>query len=399
MFTAMEKATRQQTKDHNTRLVLKMIFDEREISRAAIARRTGLTRPTVSTIVAGLLEDGYITESGIGLSAGGKPPMLIQIKPDGRRLIALDLSGPAFRGALVNLNGEIQTVITRSIDDARGEEALRQVDLLLEQLLKISHPPLLGLGLATPGLVDPANGIVLRAVNLGWSNLPLRELLEARYNLPVYIANDSHMATLAEYTYGPQRDTNNLVVLSIGQGVGAGIVLDGRPFYGDGFGAGEIGHIVVAPGGDLCTCGNRGCLETTSSVRAILRLAGEAAAQSPATQLAGPEPITWPRFVDAVADHDPLAVDLAVQAGRTIGTAVANLVGAYNIRHIILTGQIADLGEVLLDAVVAEMHQRVLPSMASMTQVQYTALTPDQASHNVILGCSALVLQQELGII
>lgn len=399
MFPTMEKATRQQTKDHNTRLVLKTIYDAREISRAEIARRTSLTRPTVSTIVAGLLAENYVTESGTGLSAGGKPPTLIQLKPDGRHLLALDLSGPAFRGALVNLNGTIDTLTSLPGGDATGEEALGRVYQLLDQVIQTTRAPLLGLGVATPGLVDPANGIVLRAVNLDWVNLPLRELLEERYNLPTYIANDSHMATLAEYTYGPPRDSSNLIVLSIGQGIGAGIVLDGRPFYGDGFGAGEIGHVVVAPDGALCTCGNRGCLETTSSVRAILRQAEAAAARSPETQLAAAGPITWPRFVNAVADHDPLAVDIAVQAGCYIGTAVANLTGAYNIRHVILTGQIADLGEVLLDAVVAEMHQRVLPSLAATTRVQYTALQPDQAAHNVILGCSALVLQQELGII
>jgi predicted NBD/HSP70 family sugar kinase len=130
-----------------------------------------------------------------------------------------------------------------------------------------------------------------------------------------------------------------------------------------------------------------------------LRRAETAAAHSSATQLAGPVPITWTHFVAAAVNHDPLAVDIAVQAGRTIGTAIANLAGAYNIRHIIVTGQIADLGEVLLDAVVAEMHQRVLPSMAAMTRVDFTSLQPEQARHNVILGCSALVLQQELGII
>lgn len=399
MFATMEKATRQQTKDHNTRLVLQTIYDLREVSRADIARRTGLTRPTVSSIVAGLLDEGYITESGTGLSAGGKPPTLIKIKPDGRQLIALDLSGREFRGALVNLEGEIDTVVTLPIHDARGEKALRQVYDLLELLMQTTSAAILGLGVATPGLVDPDNGIVLRAVNLGWADLPLRKLLEDRYSLPTYIANDSHMATLAEYTYGTPRDSNNLIVISIGQGVGAGVVLDGRPFYGDGFGAGEIGHVVVAPGGDLCICGNRGCLETNSSIRAILRQAETAAGQFPTTRLDGRQPITWPSFVSAAIDHDPLAVDIAVRAGCFIGSALANLVGAYNIRHIVLTGQVTELGEVLLDAVVAEMHQRVLPSMAAATQVHYTSLDAQQAVNSVILGCSALILQQELGII
>jgi N-acetylglucosamine repressor len=394
----MEKATHRQTKDHNTRLVLKMIFNSGGISRAEIARLTGLTRPTVSTIVADLLKEDYIIEVGQGLSAGGKPPTMIKIKPDGRRLLAIDLSGKEFRGALVNLNGRIDTLIRLPIHGAKGKEALLQVYRLLELLLRTTSPPLLGLGVATPGLVDPYKGIILRAVNLGWTDLPLRDLLAERYALQTYIANDSHMAALAEYSYGRERESDNLIVIRAGQGIGAGIVLEGRPFYGDGYGAGEIGHVVVEAGGLLCSCGNRGCLETTSSTRAILQAAA-AVEENSGTQLAGSETITWPGFVTAVINHDPAAVEIAVDAGRHLGTAVANLVGAYNIHRVILTGPITDLVGILLDAFVAEMHHRVLPSMASTTKVLFTSLDVDQAENSIILGCSALILQRELGVV
>jgi N-acetylglucosamine repressor len=394
----MKKATRQHTKDHNTRLVLRTIFEAQELSRADIARLTGLTRPTVSAIVGNLIADELVIETGQRISTSGKPPTLVRIKPDGRRLVALDLSGREFRGALVNLDGRIETIVALPVHEAQGEEALLQVYRLLELLLRTTRSPRLGLGIATPGLVDPQSGIVLRAVNLGWADLPLCDLMEDRYRLPTHIANDSHMATLAEYTYGSSRESGNLIVIRISKGIGAGIVLDGRPFYGDGYGAGEIGHVVVAPGGLLCTCGNRGCLEMTSSTRAILKSAVAAAAAG-TTQLAELETITWPNFVNAVIDHDPVAVEIAVDAGRHLGTAIANLVGAYNIDNIVLTGQIAELGDILLDAVVAEMHQRVLPSMASTARVQYTTLDADQAENSIILGCSALILQRELGII
>lgn len=396
MLSAMQKATRQQTRDHNSRLVLKTIYGSGQVSRADVARRTGLTRPTVSALVADLLESDLVTEIGQGPSAGGKRPTLLAINGDGRRLIAVDLSGDEFRAARLNLSGTIEARASLPAAGLRGEAALDAVDRLVEPLLNPPAWPLLGFGVATPGLVDPDNGIVRQAVNLGWVDLPLRDRLEARFGRPVHVANDSHMAALAEYTYGAPRPGNNLIVIRVGRGIGAGVILDGRPFYGDGFGAGEIGHVVVDPAGDRCTCGNRGCLETTSSVRAILRHA--AAADRANSALAG-DPPTWNEFVRAVGLHDPLAVDVAVTAGRHLGAAIAHLVGAYNVHHIALAGRIIDLGGLLLDAVIAEMHQRVLPAMAATTTVRPTSLAADRLADIVTLGCSALLLQRELGVV
>ncbi len=392
----MQKATRQQTKGHNSRLVLRTIYNGGELSRADVARMTGLTRPTVSTIVAELLESDLVIETGQGPSAGGKRPTLLSINGDARHLIAIDLSGTEFRAARLNLRGEIEARAARPASGIRGENVLTVIHELIEEI-NSANGDLLGIAVATPGLVDPYNGIVQRAVNLGWVNIPLRDLLEERYRRPVHVANDSHMAALAEFTYGEPTDSGNLIVIRAGRGVGAGVILGGLPFYGDGFGAGEIGHVVVNTGGDLCTCGNRGCLETTSSVSAILhRLETADRAQS---SLAGIPSPTWGQFVAAVAEHDPVATDIAVIAGRHLGTAVANMVGALNIQTIVLAGRVADLEDILLDAVQAELHQRVLPSIAETTTIRLSTLAPDQVGDIIILGCSALLLQRELGVL
>lgn len=393
----MQKATRQQTKDHNHRLVLKTIYDAREVSRAEVARLTGLTRPTVSTIVTDLMEDHLVIETGQGPSAGGKPPTLLSINGDGRSLIAVDLSGDELRAARLNLTGTIQARATQPAAGLRGDDLLDAVYRVVESIQPASPASLLGLGVATPGLVDPYQGIVLRSVNLGWRDLPLRDLLESHFGRPVHVANDSHMAALAEYTYGQPGDSNNLIVIRIGRGIGSGVILGGSPFYGDGFGAGEVGHVVVDPSGDLCSCGNRGCLETISSGRAILAQA--AAADRAQSMLAGHERPTWKQFVEATTAHDPLAVDIAVRAGIYLGAAIAHLVGAYDIHHIVLAGRIVELGDLFLDAVVAEMHQRVLPSMAQSTTLCFTSLGADRMADIVTLGCSAFLLHRELGVI
>lgn len=390
----MQKATRSQTKDHNSRLVLKTIYDAAQVSRADIARRTHLTRPTVSALAADLIDSGLVSEVGLGPSAGGKRPTLLAINDAGPCLMALDLSGDDYRGALLSLRGRIIRRATQPAAGLRGQAALNCLYRLSDELLPAGS--LLGIGVATPGLVDPHRGVVLHAVNRGWVDLPLREALTERYGRPAYVANDSHMAALAEYTYGAPSG-NNLIVIRVSQGVGAGVILNGRPFYGDGFGAGEIGHVVVNGDGRLCSCGNRGCLEMTSSIPAILRTA--ATTDRRQSLLAGSEPLTWPQFVAAALAHDPVAVDVAVRAGGYLGTAAAQLVGAYNIQTIVLAGDIAALGDIFLDAVQAEMHQRVLPAMAAATTVRYPSLDAAQVADITILGAAALVLQRELGIL
>lgn len=382
----MQKATRQQTKDHNTRLVLRTIYDAGDISRAAIARATGLTRPTVSAIVADLLESDLVTEIGPGPSVGGKRPTLVKMKDNGRQLLALDLSGTEFHGALLNLNGEIIGRVACQIDGAQGEAALEAVSQIAESLLYRATSPLLGIGVATPGLVDPERGIVLRAVNLDWENLPLRDRFEARFGHPVYVANDSHIAALAEYSYGPERAQANLIVIRIGRGIGAGIVLNGAPFYGDDFGAGEVGHVVVAENGALCSCGNHGCLETTSSTRAMLQQMAVVTTR---------QAVDWDSFAAAARDGDRAATEIVAAAGRHLGVAVAHLVGGFNVRHIVLAGRVADLGKPFLAAVESEMCRRVLPSMAETVRLSYSPLGRDILT----LGCSAHILHRELGIV
>ncbi len=393
----MEKATRQQIKDHNTRLILRTIYDSATMSRADVARSTGLTRPTVSSIVAELIGDGLVVEAGLGPSVGGKPPTLLTVNPDGRHLVAIDLSGDEFRAHVLNLRGHIEAAASLPAAGLDGAAGLDTVYRLVETILAQTSVPLLGIGLATPGLVDPNNGIILRSVNLDWVNLPLRDLLAERFGHPVHIANDSHMAALAEYSYGDELDGDNLIVLRVGRGIGAGIILGGRLFYGDGFGAGEIGHVVVDPAGQLCSCGNRGCLETTSSIRAMLNQARSSDRSQSA--LATTDALTWHNFSQAVALHDPLAVDIAVEAGRHLGAAAANLVGALNIHTLVLAGRLADLDGLLLDAITAEMCQRVLPAMAQTTRVRFSSLGPERAPHIVSLGCAAFLLHRELGIV
>lgn len=390
---AAQKATRQHTRQHNARLVLKTIYEAGEVSRADLARLTGLTRATVSSIVAEYLEKGIVAETGYGPSLGGKPPIWLRLVPGARQLICLDLGSEQFTGALVNLRGQFEKQISLPVNGRTGQPAVDLVYELVDQLLAYATAPLLGLALGSPGLIDTGAGVVKQSVNLAWRDVPLRQLLADRCRCPVYLANDSHLAALAEYSYG-RSAANSLVLIKLGQGIGAGLVLNGRLFPGDGFGAGEIGHVRVADNGEACSCGNVGCLETVASVPALLRQAETAAANAPESPLAG-EPITWERLRQACQQGDTAARQVVTQAGESLGIAAANLVGILNVQHIVLAGEVTQLGDLFLSAVQSSMAQRVLPTLAAETAVQFATVE----TNLVLLGAAALILSHGLGVI
>jgi predicted NBD/HSP70 family sugar kinase len=380
----MRKATRQQTRNHNTRFVLKTIYEGDGVSRADISRATHLTRPTISSIVSQLLKEKLIAETGTGTSAGGKPPTLLEVESDAYHLLCIDLGSRRFRGALVNLRGDIVQQSMLPTLGSTGDEALALVYDLVDELTATTSAPLLGIGIGTPGLVDPRQGAVRQAVNLAWKQLPLKALLESRYGLATYVLNDSHAAALGEFTFGVGRDNRNLILIRVGQGIGAGVVLDGQPLYGESFAAGEIGHVVVAEDGPLCSCGNRGCLETVAGTRAFLQAAGSSGDET-----------TWEAFVAAYEAGDGAAGQQVERAGRYLGVAIANLIAAFNIHHIVISGRISQLGERLLEAAQTEACKRALPALVDETVLSYSILGTDI----VIRGTAALVLKHELGVV
>jgi len=379
------KATHRQTRQHNQRLVLRTLYDFGPTSRAEVSRLTGLTRTTVSDVVAGLIADGVALEVGRGPSSGGKAPILVRVVDDSRHVIGLDLGEGAFVGALVNLRGEVRRIVELPVDGRDGDEALGLVYRLVEELLAEAGSSLLGIGVGTPGVIDTRTGTIRWAVNLDWQDLPLGRLLEERFAVPVNIANDSQAAALAEYTFGGDASRRpNLVAIKVGRGIGAGIVLDGSLYQGDGFGAGEIGHTVVEDDGAACRCGRFGCLETVASGPAIVARAREL----------GLEAGTIDDVRRALEAGDAAAISAARLAGRYLGRAVASLVGALDIHEIVVHGPVAALGEPWLEAIRDEATRRSLPLLADSVEIRTARI----AANEVVLGASALLMTRELGL-
>ena len=325
-----EKATHQQTRTFNQQLVLRALYDHSPLSRADLARLTGLTRTSVGDLVGSLIDDGLIEEVGRGQSSGGKSPILLRVAPDGRHLIGLDLGEGQFSGAVVNLRGEILRTIHLPLEGRNGDAAVELVVRLVDALRADDRSSLLGIGIGAPGVIDTSTGTVGWSVNLDWADFRLGPLLEERYGVPVVVANDSHAAALAELTFFRRPRPNNLIVIKVGRGVGAGIILNGQLFQGDGHGAGEFGH--VSMGGVVpCHCGQAGCLETMTSMGALVEAAR--AVEPSITD----ERSLVAAFLAGVPGIRRIVLDAACQLGVAIGW----LVGVLNVHHVLLVGTVA----------------------------------------------------------
>jgi predicted NBD/HSP70 family sugar kinase len=396
------KATHQQTRAFNAALVLRALFDHSPISRAEVARMSGLTRTTVGEVVGELIADGMAREVGRGPSTGGKAPILLELVDDARHVVGLDLGEFVFRGALLDLRGQVVETAERKVEGLDGEQALAVVHELVDALSHGRAGTLLGIGVGTPGIVDAETGTIRWAVNLDWQDLPLGEILRDRYAVPVQVANDSRAAAVAIQLFseraGGGRRSANLVAIKVGRGIGAGVVLGGELFHGDGFGAGEIGHTVVDVDGAECRCGRFGCLETVASSRAILQRATELAREHPRSmlgaRLAARGELRLQDVAASLNSGDENTRRVVVSAGRYLGQVVAGLIGVLDVERIVLHGSVAALGEPWLEAVRDEAGRRSLGLLAKDVSIELAAPIGDL----VVMGASALLLTAELGL-
>jgi len=350
----------------NLALVLQAIKGTPQLSRADLARATGLTKVTISDLVAEQIAADLVRESGTSdASRPGKPSTLLELNPHGRDVLAMDLSAPdRLRGAVISLRGEPILTRERPLNGAVGEPALAAVRALAAELAAAATRPILGLGVGTPGTVD-TTGTVLSAPNLHWSTVPLRELLEGDLGLPVRVENDANVAVLAERRIAGGPD--DLVRIQLSRGVGAGLLIAGRLVHGAASDAGEIGHVAIDDSGPQCGCGKLGCLETWVSVPALT-----------ARIAADPE-------------HRERAL---AEAGHRLGLALAPVVGMLGLQRIVVGGPPEIVGDALLDAARDCIVECTRSQFRPDLELTASALGTDA----VLLGAADLVLLGELGV-
>ena len=360
------KVLPEHARGHNRSLVLQTLFHGGAMSRADLARETGLTRVTISDLVAGLITDGFVAEQGVRESSRpGKPAILVDLDRDGHRIVGLDLSGSeTFLGAVLTLDGDIVARSEVAVP-ADADAALAAVIDLARDLVADAHAPVLGVGVGAPGVID-ARGVILTAPNLGWDGLDLEGELREALGLPVLVANDANAAVLAEYTFGGANE--DVLLVRVGRGVGSGLLAGGQPLLGARFAAGEIGHVTVGTdGGPRCACGKIGCLEAWLAV---------------------------PALTARIAATDEPAAGVLRDAGERLGIALAPIVGVLDLPEIVLSGPRELLDGALAEQAVETLRARTLATHHDGVRVRMT----EQGQDIVLRGAAVMVLSAQLGV-
>lgn len=359
---------------HNRSLVLAHLFHIGHASRADIARSTGLTRVTVSGLVADLIAEGLVEELGVRVEGKvGKPATLVGMRTEAFQIVAVDLTDDSrLLGAVLTLVGDVVVRRSQPLEGRTGEAAADLLESLCRELLAAATRPVIGVGIASPGVIDLA-GTVVQAPNRGWYGMPLATRLTDRLGVPVHVANDANTRALGEFTYGSAAGSGCMVV-TIGEGVGAGIVVDGALVLGRHHAAGEIGHLTVLDG-DLrdeppldCACGRSGCLETVLRVPALRR---------------------------RIAGLTPEESDAALASvGRLLGIALAPVVSALDLAEVLLSGPPELLDGPLRDAALTTVRARTMPVIGDGLAMRMGSLDEDGA----LAGAAVLVLSGQLGV-
>ena len=335
--------------------VLAVLARQGPLSRAEVAERLGLSPATVTSVTRRLLADGMVSEGGPRTPPTGRPSIPVALVPDSAHALGVQVAREHVTVALTRLDASVVRGFRQAFDPAAPDAVGRLTDLIRAEIHDAARRglPLLGVGVAVPGVVEPETGTLRMSVRLGWTGLPLAATLRDALGLPVLVDNDISAVTATERLYGPGADCADFLLVAIGQGIGLGMVLDGAPYRGADGAAGEFGHLPVLPDGPVCSCGNRGCLETQVSTESLLRRAAELGILAPGAEL--------DQLGRAAGDGRPAAVALLDEAGELLGRALAGAINLLGPRLVIVIGEIAPLWPQLAEPFDRALAAHLLP--------------------------------------
>jgi N-acetylglucosamine repressor len=337
---AMRAGSKQLIREINQAIVLNTIRTHGAISRTDIAALSNLSLPTISGITAELIESGLIYEREAGVSTGGRRPVLLALNNKAGYVVGVKVTENAVIGALTDLEATVVARHTTPLTGQTPEDVVAAVTSTVDALCAMSGKvTLLGVGVGMAGVINRQRALVHYATYFGWRDVALADLLEQSLHVPIVLDNDVNALTAAEQWFGAGRGINDFLVVSIGRGVGLGMVLDGKLYRGTAGGAGEFGHTTVVPDGPLCACGKRGCLEAIISDPAVTQRV---------SLLVGTH-MTITAAVSLALQGDAVVQSIFAAAGRTLGMAVANLVNILNPALIILGGEGTAAGNLILE--------------------------------------------------
>jgi len=354
----IRRGNRQLIKELNRTFVVNTILKYEPISRTKIAELTELSLSTVSNIVASLIEKGLVQETGEDKSKGGRKPIMLELNPRIGLAIGIKIGLDGIVAALVNLKGTVLYQISRSIPAKKDKKnVIKSVVEVIRNLVKearIDFGHVIGCGIGVSGLVDSSCGALIYSAILGWKNIQFKKLLEKEFNIPVFVDKDVNALALGERRYGAARGINNFVCITIGTGIGAGIILNGEIYHGNSGGAGELGHTIIDKNGPLCYCGKHGCLETFSSESFIIKEAKKALIKGEKTLIKNLlnnndlDNLSVSTIIEAAYKGDTIAKNIFEQAGKNLGIGISNFINIVDPEMILMEGRGMEAGEFIL---------------------------------------------------
>jgi len=373
----------------NERIVLSLLRQQGPISRAELARRSNLSRSTVSSIIATLLASDVVHETGIGNSQGGRRPIMIEFNYQSAFAIGIELGNTTLTILLTDLAATVLRRAHVHFDITAGPKAciaqvIAQVDLVLEEA-HVSRAKIVGVGVGVPGPLAHASGRPVAPPAMpGWHDAPLRQMLEDALGLRVFVENDANLGALAEHRWGAAQGSDNVAYLYLGSvGIGCGLILDGRLYRGDIGSAGEIGHLMIEDG-PACRCGAYGCLEAIAGIPALLRRA----------QTIGLPCKRIDDVIELAKAGNHQAIALLKSAGEYLGIAIANILNMINPGCVVVGGALSEAGELLLKPLRATLRRRGLA-----IAVEHVAIVSGALGYEVVaIGAISIVVHHAFSV-
>lgn len=349
----------------NRSMLLNLLRREGNLSRVQLTRLTGLSSGAITGIVAELIDEGLIVERQVGSSSGGRPPILLALDYGARAAVGLKVMERRVEAVLTDVSLAVTARADEPLEDTRPATVAHAAASLTRELLRRSGTPadrLVGVGVGLPGVIDSERGIALQTPSFGWRDVPIVEILESAVGCPAVVDNNVNAFAAAERLFGHGRLARNFAAVTVGSGIGAGLVLRGETYRGREGGAGEIGHTVIQPGGRACACGKRGCLEAYASEPALVAQLREADPRLPGLDASLDEGVG--ALLDAVGAGHRKASRILRDAGTLFGIALANLVNTFNPEMIVIGGEGVRLGPAFFDRARAALAENAFGGLA-----------------------------------
>jgi len=386
-------ANRQLIRAINRSTVLNIVKADGPISRTEIGRLSGLSPATVSEITADLIAEGLIYEKAAGDSTGGRPPILLALSHDAAYVVGLKLAERHISAAITDIEATILCTLTVPVTGITVvERAVAALAGVVEQVIAKASVPrerVIGVGIGLAGVIDAERGLCRYSPILDWHDVPLKQLVEERIGIPVCIDNDVNTLAMAEKWFGAGQGVDDFLVVTVGRGVGLGIVVNGQFYRGTRGGGGEFGHTVMDADGPLCDCGKRGCLEAYVADPALVRAAQEAAVQGRLGSV-GPDELSVERVTELAWAGNETLRGIFSQAGRMLGMGIANLVNVFNPALIIISGEGVRAGDLLFGSMREAAAQHALDGLVEDTEI----VVQEWGDEAWAWGAASLVLQE-----